>query len=115
MPRLCFMRSKLIITTSTSRPALTTWQPATSEVPYQKSVIFYKNRHLFSLLSGCCESWRCWESKRSQVTRDELSACGPFSSRGSGKSKKLPSLHYTAAQLWEKGVLLEIQDLPPSQ
>ncbi|NXY17297.1 IQGA3 protein, partial [Atrichornis clamosus] len=27
----------------------------------------------------------------------------------------LPSLHYTAAQLWEKGVLLEIQDLPPSQ
>ncbi|NXC59724.1 IQGA3 protein, partial [Aleadryas rufinucha] len=42
-------------------------------------------------------------------------ACGPFSSRVSGKSKKLPSLHYTAAQLWEKGVLLEIQDLPPSQ
>ncbi|NWS91014.1 IQGA3 protein, partial [Toxostoma redivivum] len=32
-----------------------------------------------------------------------------------GKSKKLPSLHYTAAQLLEKGVLLEIQDLPPSQ
>ncbi|NXR35767.1 IQGA3 protein, partial [Zosterops hypoxanthus] len=32
-----------------------------------------------------------------------------------GKSKKLPSLHYTAAQLWEKGVLLEIQDLPSSQ
>ncbi|XP_066194109.1 ras GTPase-activating-like protein IQGAP3 [Sylvia atricapilla] len=37
------------------------------------------------------------------------------SNRVSGKSKKLPSLHYTAAQLWEKGVLLEIQDLPPSQ
>nr|XP_021387866.1 ras GTPase-activating-like protein IQGAP3 [Lonchura striata domestica] len=35
--------------------------------------------------------------------------------KGTGKSKKLPSLHYTAAQLWEKGVLLEIQDLPPSQ
>ncbi|XP_071435664.1 ras GTPase-activating-like protein IQGAP3 isoform X2 [Pithys albifrons albifrons] len=33
----------------------------------------------------------------------------------SGKSKKLPSLHYTAARLLEKGVLLEIQDLPPSQ
>lgn len=49
------------------------------------------------------------------MARDELSACGPFSSRVSGKSKKLPSLHYTAAQLWEKGVLLEIQDLPPSQ
>ncbi|NWY73393.1 IQGA3 protein, partial [Erithacus rubecula] len=42
-------------------------------------------------------------------------SCGSFSSRVSGKSKKLPSLHYTAAQLWEKGVLLEIQDLPPSQ
>uniref|UniRef100_A0A803V946 IQ motif containing GTPase activating protein 3 n=1 Tax=Ficedula albicollis TaxID=59894 RepID=A0A803V946_FICAL len=37
------------------------------------------------------------------------------SNKVSGKSKKLPSLHYTAAQLWEKGVLLEIQDLPPSQ
>ncbi|CAN8206765.1 unnamed protein product [Coccothraustes coccothraustes] len=37
------------------------------------------------------------------------------SNKGSGKSKKLPSLHYTAAQLWEKGVLLEIQDLPTSQ
>ncbi|NXM78550.1 IQGA3 protein, partial [Serilophus lunatus] len=37
------------------------------------------------------------------------------SNKVSGKSKKLPSLHYTAAQLLEKGVLLEIQDLPPSQ
>ncbi|NXA75193.1 IQGA3 protein, partial [Thryothorus ludovicianus] len=37
------------------------------------------------------------------------------SNKVSGKGKKLPSLHYTAAQLWEKGVLLEIQDLPPSQ
>ncbi|XP_050183784.1 ras GTPase-activating-like protein IQGAP3 [Myiozetetes cayanensis] len=37
------------------------------------------------------------------------------SNKVSGKSKKLPSLHYTAARLQEKGVLLEIQDLPPSQ
>uniref|UniRef100_A0A8D2NTL3 IQ motif containing GTPase activating protein 3 n=1 Tax=Zosterops lateralis melanops TaxID=1220523 RepID=A0A8D2NTL3_ZOSLA len=37
------------------------------------------------------------------------------SNKVSGKSKKLPSLHYTAAQLWEKGMLLEIQDLPSSQ
>ncbi|XP_027523571.1 ras GTPase-activating-like protein IQGAP3 isoform X1 [Corapipo altera] len=37
------------------------------------------------------------------------------SNKVSGKSKKLPSLHYTAARLLEKGVLLEIQDLPPSQ
>uniref|UniRef100_A0A674KBK8 IQ motif containing GTPase activating protein 3 n=1 Tax=Terrapene triunguis TaxID=2587831 RepID=A0A674KBK8_9SAUR len=32
-----------------------------------------------------------------------------------GKSKKQPSLHYTAARLFEKGVLLEIEDLPVSQ
>ncbi|XP_027554967.1 ras GTPase-activating-like protein IQGAP3 [Neopelma chrysocephalum] len=37
------------------------------------------------------------------------------SNKVSGKNKKLPSLHYTAARLLEKGVLLEIQDLPPSQ
>ncbi|XP_064494372.1 ras GTPase-activating-like protein IQGAP3 isoform X2 [Pseudopipra pipra] len=37
------------------------------------------------------------------------------SNKVSRKSKKLPSLHYTAARLLEKGVLLEIQDLPPSQ
>uniref|UniRef100_A0A8B9J2N3 IQ motif containing GTPase activating protein 3 n=1 Tax=Amazona collaria TaxID=241587 RepID=A0A8B9J2N3_9PSIT len=33
----------------------------------------------------------------------------------SGKNKKLQSLHYTAARLFEKGVLLEIEDLPHSQ
>nr|XP_021493377.1 ras GTPase-activating-like protein IQGAP3 isoform X1 [Meriones unguiculatus] len=33
--------------------------------------------------------------------------------RSSGKGKK-PSLHYTAAQLLEKGVLVEIEDLPVS-
>uniref|UniRef100_A0A8B9GHG5 IQ motif containing GTPase activating protein 3 n=1 Tax=Amazona collaria TaxID=241587 RepID=A0A8B9GHG5_9PSIT len=38
-----------------------------------------------------------------------------FSSRVSGKNKKLQSLHYTAARLFEKGVLLEIEDLPHSQ
>uniref|UniRef100_A0A8C0IZ61 IQ motif containing GTPase activating protein 3 n=1 Tax=Chelonoidis abingdonii TaxID=106734 RepID=A0A8C0IZ61_CHEAB len=32
-----------------------------------------------------------------------------------GKSKKQQSLHYTAARLFEKGVLLEIEDLPVSQ
>ncbi|NWH48746.1 IQGA3 protein, partial [Fregata magnificens] len=41
--------------------------------------------------------------------------CGPFSPRVSGKNKKLQSLHYTAARLFEKGVLLEIEDLPLSQ
>lgn len=35
--------------------------------------------------------------------------------RSSGKGKKQPSLHYTAAQLLEKGVLVEIEDLPVSQ
>uniref|UniRef100_A0A8C3SRV9 IQ motif containing GTPase activating protein 3 n=1 Tax=Chelydra serpentina TaxID=8475 RepID=A0A8C3SRV9_CHESE len=37
------------------------------------------------------------------------------SSKLNGKSKKQPSLHYTAARLFEKGVLLEIEDLPVSQ
>lgn len=35
--------------------------------------------------------------------------------KSSGKGKKQPSLHYTAAQLLEKGVLVEIEDLPVSQ
>ncbi|XP_031230195.1 ras GTPase-activating-like protein IQGAP3 [Mastomys coucha] len=34
--------------------------------------------------------------------------------KSSGKGKKQPSLHYTAAQLLEKGVLVEIEDLPVS-
>ncbi|XP_048213464.1 ras GTPase-activating-like protein IQGAP3 isoform X2 [Perognathus longimembris pacificus] len=34
--------------------------------------------------------------------------------KNSGKGKKQPSLHYTAAQLLEKGVLVEIEDLPTS-
>ncbi|XP_057265982.1 ras GTPase-activating-like protein IQGAP3 [Pezoporus wallicus] len=37
------------------------------------------------------------------------------STRVSGKNKKLQSLRYTAARLFEKGVLLEIEDLPHSQ
>ncbi|NXX55113.1 IQGA3 protein, partial [Scopus umbretta] len=37
------------------------------------------------------------------------------SNKVSGKNKKLQSLHYTAARLFEKGVLLEIEDLPLSQ
>ncbi|XP_008568753.1 PREDICTED: ras GTPase-activating-like protein IQGAP3 [Galeopterus variegatus] len=36
------------------------------------------------------------------------------SSKSSAKGKKQPSLHYTAAQLLEKGVLVEIEDLPTS-
>lgn len=39
----------------------------------------------------------------------------PSPSRASGKSKKLQPLRYTAARLLEKGVLLEIEDLPVSQ
>lgn len=38
-----------------------------------------------------------------------------FLIRSSGKGKKQLSLHYTAAQLLEKGVLVEIEDLPTSQ
>ncbi|NWX48947.1 IQGA2 protein, partial [Steatornis caripensis] len=37
------------------------------------------------------------------------------SNKASGKNKKLQPLHYTATRLFEKGVLLEIEDLPLSQ
>ncbi|XP_005411739.1 PREDICTED: ras GTPase-activating-like protein IQGAP3 isoform X1 [Chinchilla lanigera] len=49
----------------------------------------------------------------SQYIRSCLDHLAP-SSKSSGKGKKQPSLHYTAAQLLEKGVLLEIEDLPAS-
>ncbi|NXU13947.1 IQGA3 protein, partial [Pardalotus punctatus] len=67
---------------------------------YEQQIDYY-NQYIKTCLDNLAASNKC--------------ARGPFSSRVSGKSKKLPSLHYTAAQLWEKGVLLEIQDLPPSQ
>uniref|UniRef100_A0A8C8VPB3 IQ motif containing GTPase activating protein 3 n=1 Tax=Pelusios castaneus TaxID=367368 RepID=A0A8C8VPB3_9SAUR len=46
-----------------------------------------------------------------QTCLDNLTA----SSKLNGKSKKQQSLCYTAARLFEKGVLLEIEDLPLSQ
>ncbi|XP_004480659.2 ras GTPase-activating-like protein IQGAP3 isoform X1 [Dasypus novemcinctus] len=49
----------------------------------------------------------------SQYIRACLGHLAP-SSKNSGKGKKQPSLHYTAAQLLEKGVLVEIEDLPTS-
>ncbi|KAM6167531.1 ras GTPase-activating-like protein IQGAP3 [Erethizon dorsatum] len=49
----------------------------------------------------------------SQYLRSCLDHLAPRS-KSSGKGKKQPSLHYTAAQLLEKGVLLEIEDLPAS-
>ncbi|XP_006895969.1 PREDICTED: ras GTPase-activating-like protein IQGAP3 [Elephantulus edwardii] len=49
----------------------------------------------------------------SQYIRACLDHLGP-SSKSAGKGKKQPSLHYTAAQLLEKGVLVEIEDLPTS-
>ncbi|XP_008049212.1 ras GTPase-activating-like protein IQGAP3 [Carlito syrichta] len=49
----------------------------------------------------------------SQYIRTCLDHLAP-SSKSSGKRKKQPSLHYTAAQLLEKGVLVEIEDLPAS-
>lgn len=48
-----------------------------------------------------------------QYTRACLDHLAP-SSRGAGKGKKQPALHYTAAQLLDKGVLVEIEDLPQS-
>nr|XP_010593139.1 ras GTPase-activating-like protein IQGAP3 isoform X2 [Loxodonta africana] len=49
----------------------------------------------------------------SQYIRACLDHLAP-SSKSAGKGKKQPSLHYTAAQLLEKGVLVEIEDLPAS-
>uniref|UniRef100_A0A8C5UYN2 IQ motif containing GTPase activating protein 3 n=1 Tax=Microcebus murinus TaxID=30608 RepID=A0A8C5UYN2_MICMU len=49
----------------------------------------------------------------SQYIRACLDHLAP-NSKSSGKGKKQPSLHYTAAQLLEKGVLVEIEDLPIS-
>ncbi|XP_016077062.1 PREDICTED: ras GTPase-activating-like protein IQGAP3 [Miniopterus natalensis] len=49
----------------------------------------------------------------SQYIRACLDHLGP-GSKSSGKGKKQRSLHYTAAQLLEKGVLMEIEDLPTS-
>ncbi|XP_019663242.1 ras GTPase-activating-like protein IQGAP3 isoform X2 [Ailuropoda melanoleuca] len=49
----------------------------------------------------------------SQYIRTCLGHLGPRS-RSSGKGKKQPSLRYTAAQLLEKGVLVEIDHLPTS-
>ncbi|XP_045640045.1 ras GTPase-activating-like protein IQGAP3 isoform X1 [Ursus americanus] len=50
----------------------------------------------------------------SQYIRTCLGHLDPRSSRSSGKGKKQPSLRYTAAQLLEKGVLVEIDHLPTS-
>ncbi|XP_006775791.1 PREDICTED: ras GTPase-activating-like protein IQGAP3 [Myotis davidii] len=47
----------------------------------------------------------------SQYLRACLDHLGP-ESKSSGKGKKQLSLHYTAAQLLEKGVLVDIEDLP---
>ncbi|XP_058516423.1 ras GTPase-activating-like protein IQGAP3 [Ochotona princeps] len=49
----------------------------------------------------------------SQYIRACLGHLAP-SSKSSGKGKKQASLRYTAAQLLEKGVLVEIEDLPAS-
>lgn len=49
----------------------------------------------------------------SQYIRACLGHLAP-SSKSASKGKKQPSLHYTAAQLLEKGVLVEIEDLPAS-
>ncbi|KAM5161709.1 ras GTPase-activating-like protein IQGAP3 [Callospermophilus lateralis] len=49
----------------------------------------------------------------SQYIRACLDHLAP-SNKSSRKGKKQPSLHYTAVQLLEKGVLVEIEDLPTS-
>uniref|UniRef100_A0A8C7G3B2 IQ motif containing GTPase activating protein 3 n=1 Tax=Oncorhynchus kisutch TaxID=8019 RepID=A0A8C7G3B2_ONCKI len=46
---------------------------------------------------------------------DNLTVSGKKSAESKGKKSKQPTLTYTAARLHEKGVLLEIEDLPVTQ
>ncbi|KAM8814731.1 ras GTPase-activating-like protein IQGAP3 [Rhynchonycteris naso] len=57
-----------------------------------------------------CEEQGDYYSQYIQACLDHLAP----SSKISGKGKKRLSLHYTAAQLQEKGVLVDIEDLPTS-
>lgn len=71
---------------------------------------------LQATFQGLCTKTTFYEEQGdyySQYIQSCLNHLAP-SSKNSGKGKKQPSLHYTAAQLLEKGVLLEIEDLPAS-
>lgn len=60
-------------------------------------------------------AWCLPASHQGPTASVESLSLGFLLNRSSGKGKKQPSLHYTAAQLLEKGVLVEIEDLPVSQ
>lgn len=60
-------------------------------------------------------AWCLPASHQEPTASVESLSRGFLLNRSSGKGKKQPSLHYTAAQLLEKGVLVEIEDLPVSQ
>ncbi|ELW59861.1 Ras GTPase-activating-like protein IQGAP3 [Tupaia chinensis] len=73
-------------------------------------------RKLQATFQGLCSKTTFYEEQGdyySQYIRACLDHLAPRS-KNSGKGKKQPSLHYTAAQLLEKGVLVEIEDLPAS-
>ncbi|XP_059122514.1 ras GTPase-activating-like protein IQGAP3 [Peromyscus eremicus] len=57
-----------------------------------------------------CEEQGDYYNQYIQACLDHLAP----KAKSSGKGKKQPCLHYTAAQLLEKGVLVEIEDLPVS-
>uniref|UniRef100_A0A8B9ZJ71 IQ motif containing GTPase activating protein 3 n=1 Tax=Anas platyrhynchos TaxID=8839 RepID=A0A8B9ZJ71_ANAPL len=78
-----------------------TLQGLDSKTLFYEEQIDYYNQYIRTCLDNLAASNRC--------------CVLPSLSRASGKSKKLQPLRYTAARLLEKGVLLEIEDLPVSQ
>ncbi|KAK5873415.1 hypothetical protein PBY51_018458 [Eleginops maclovinus] len=60
---------------------------------------------------GAAEAAHYITSCLDQLTTDSKST----NKKAAERKKKLPALSYSAARLQEKGVLLEIQDLPPTQ
>ncbi|NXD18070.1 IQGA1 protein, partial [Nothocercus nigrocapillus] len=85
-----------------------TLQGLDSKTLFYEEQIDYYNQYIKTCLDNLAAS-----NKGVFLCDDQV--CGPISCRTSGKNKKLQPLHYTAAQLFEKGVLLEIEDLPLSQ
>ncbi|NXA56755.1 IQGA1 protein, partial [Nothocercus julius] len=85
-----------------------TLQGLDSKTLFYEEQIDYYNQYIKTCLDNLAAS-----NKGVFLCDDQV--CGPISCRTSGKNKKLQPLHYTAARLFEKGVLLEIEDLPHSQ
>ncbi|NXG63650.1 IQGA3 protein, partial [Hemiprocne comata] len=77
-----------------------TLQGLNTKTLFYEEQIDYYNQYIKTCLDNLAANNKYVSSSKKQV---------------SGKNKKLQPLHYTAARLLEKGVLLEIEDLPLSQ